>query len=174
MTSTGIGLYGRVCRDPFRCTGSRDESRSFGCKCAAPGNVKSDCFECDFEAGEYGQKCLKCKKGKFLNRGLGICQDDCSNVPASISYAVGKYGRECRAPFVCDHRTDPNGNECKCSNAIGKHDCVICSWDQKIGGGTENICVRCGSNLYLKNGKCVENCGDLIPVGNGVEGRECQ
>ena len=64
LSSSGTGLFGRRCHDPFTCQGGSiiTHDVSYGCKCAADDNTNTaSCHRCEHRAGEYGQHCLRCK-----------------------------------------------------------------------------------------------------------------
>jgi len=172
MTSTGYSNWGRTCQDPFQCKGSSSVGEnSFGCKCAAVGNTKSDCHVCDFNAGEYGQHCLRCRNDMYLNHTSNECQEKCNNVPGIIQYAVGSFGGECRTPFTCTRKKDSEGNKCKCAKGAGGNSCEVCDW-----GLDGSRCTRCGNSQYLWDDTCLTECppgNGLKAVGDGKYGREC-
>ena len=184
QTGLGMGQWGRRCADPFTCRGGRvgnyDADGSFsaisgvsyGCKCPAPGNrVRNGCFQCEFRAGEVGEHCTRCGGGKYLFN--NNCWDNCgaANVPSGIvAYNPGNYGRECRAPFTCTNRADPDGVRCKCHRSVGGNNCASCDID--ASGVT---CTRCTGNKYLHQGQCRDSCpAGTTPTGTAREGRECQ
>ena len=171
LASSGIGQFKRRCAEPFTCQSSRlmvDPAVSYGCKCATEDNSAiADCQICEHRGGEHGQHCTKCNGGKYLfeNR----CRDSCDGT-GLISYAPGNYGRECRAPFTCTDRTDESGRGCKCSRAVGKHDCAVCQY-----GNSGATCSRCTNSKYLHGGACIEACPDgTVAVGASGDGRDCQ
>jgi len=174
MTKAGTNLFGRQCLDPFTCKSGRslNEEQATGCKCADPDDDSkpdADCHTCEFEAGKRGQKCTRCRSNKFLNTKTFTCDApaDCDGLDNVIPYKVGSYGAACRAPFTCTSKRDDQDEKCKCSKTLGK--CVVCTW-----GFNGNNCITCGSNKYLKDGKCVDDCGLLTPVGDQKTGRECK
>jgi len=172
LASSGVGQFKRRCAEPFVCQSGRlvGQSVSYGCKCATEDNSAiAQCQFCNHRAGEHGEHCTKCNGGMFLwmNR---CTRSNCDGLSGMVEYAPGQYGRECRAPFTCTDRTDPDGGACKCPNSVGKNDCAVC--DYGVGGVS---CSRCTNNMYLRNGACEEGCreGETM-VGEGRDGRECQ
>ena len=101
------------------------------------------------------------------------CWDNCeaANVPSDIvAYNPGNYGRECRAPFTCTNRADPDGVRCKCHRSVGGNNCASCDIDA-LG----LTCTLCTGNKYLHQGRCRNSCPvGTIPTGVGRTGRECQ
>ena len=166
LTSAGISKWGRECLAPFTCL-----SRG-GCKCPSPTNEPSGCFHCEFEKGQFGQKCTRCRNKKYLNKDTETCEDNCDSLEGLVSYLVGSYRGECRKPFTCEGGLDENSQLCKCSKEAGSANCLVCDWTLQ-----GNVCTRCQKNKYLFNGKCIK--GSQCPkethmlLGTEAEGREC-
>lgn len=137
LTSAGISLWGRRCLPPFSCSSGRivTENYEFGCKCPNPDNRPSACMQCDFEQGEFGQKCHRCKKDKYLNKETHTCEDDCSGLNNVVAYKVGSYGAMCTEPFTCTGKRVVLANgtitseKCKCPKEVGGNNCNSCAWE---------------------------------------------
>eukprot|EP00040_Diaphanoeca_grandis_P039947 m.260690 g.260690 ORF g.260690 m.260690 type:complete len:1525 (-) comp40439_c0_seq1:147-4721(-) len=170
-TSSGTREWGRKCLPPFTCKSKRSFGleKQINCKCMTHDfRAATDCIQCEFEAGSFGQKCVKCTNGKYLNLQTHTCQDNCDGITNVVSYKAGNKGAECRAPFTCVLGKDPAGENCKCSNDVGGITCLLCDWSLQ-----STTCFLCGNKLYLKNGTCVSDCGDMTPQGEDKTGREC-
>eukprot|EP00040_Diaphanoeca_grandis_P030571 m.180906 g.180906 ORF g.180906 m.180906 type:complete len:435 (-) comp32040_c2_seq2:31-1335(-) len=173
FASSGTQTVGRRCLDPFQCKRgvSNNKDQPFKCKCTSPSDLtKADknCQDCNFEAGRHGEQCTRCTNSKFLNLETQTCVDNCDGLDGTISYQVGLHGSECKAPFTCVDKADSEtGAKCKCHRSLGS--CVACTW-----GFNGNKCTVCGSRTYLKDGVCVDDCGDMTKEGTGATGRECR
>ena len=175
MTSVGIGLFKRRCEAPFTCKSGRTPS-SDGCKCATNDNARAACNKCEFEAGQFGQKCLNCAGSLYLNPENNQCDEGCAPFEESglIPYLVGTYGGQCRKPFTCTSKKDEAKEKCKCDKSLGA--CEVC--DYTAAGMT---CKVCGQKKYLDISRsldskdvCVKKCpAGTNPVGDGITGRKC-
>ena len=171
LASSGVGQFKRRCAEPFTCQSGRlvvEPSVNYGCKCATEGNTAiADCQICEHRAGEYGQHCLKCTGGMFLHENR-CDRANCDGLGGLVEYTPGNYGRECRAPFTCASRLDERGNACKCARSVGRNDCIVCEY-----GEAGAICLRCTNGRFLRDGVCVDDCGDAGSSGEGITGLEC-
>eukprot|EP00041_Stephanoeca_diplocostata_P015036 m.284199 g.284199 ORF g.284199 m.284199 type:complete len:1636 (+) comp19900_c0_seq2:154-5061(+) len=177
MTSVGITAYGRVCEvPPLTCRSNRalNPSMSLPYKCACPTNSNgrgSNCHECTFLAGQFGQQCTKCRGNwKLYNE---TCYPSCatSGCPSDyITYGVGSYGNECRPPFTCTNRFDAAGAACRCPRTLSN--CRSCDW-----GIAGTVCTQCQSSRFLWMGACRRRCPSgttsVIPSVNPGIGRVC-
>ena len=170
MTSLGIGSFKRRCLAPFECENGRivGADVSYGCKCANDDMTPSACQFCSFRANEFGTHCTRCLGGQFLQAD-NRCHDTCEGLDGMIAYAPGTRGRECREAFTCTDRVDQRGHACACSRSVGRHDCSVCEY-----GGPGGTCARCTNHKVLRDGACVESCGDgEVVIGAGADGLEC-
>eukprot|EP00037_Helgoeca_nana_P015682 m.146735 g.146735 ORF g.146735 m.146735 type:complete len:1732 (-) comp23126_c1_seq1:3177-8372(-) len=172
MSSSGISLWGRRCLAPHVCRSNAigvldtvgmfaPAGLTYGCKCPDPGNQpESSCFMCEHRAGGSGEYCLRCRGGRFLYN--NSCHASCADggAPADLaSYIPGNYGRECRAPFVCDDRLDEQGQSCKCPKTLGD-ECLACSYS--VQGAS---CVQCQTGFSpVMGGGCMPT--TLAPTGS--------
>eukprot|EP00041_Stephanoeca_diplocostata_P031693 m.992876 g.992876 ORF g.992876 m.992876 type:complete len:1206 (-) comp24008_c0_seq1:294-3911(-) len=180
MTSVGITAYGRMCENaPLNCRSNRalNSRLSLPYKCACPTNSNgrgSNCHECTFNAGEFGQQCTKCRGNwKLYNE---TCYPSCaaSGCPSTyITYGVGSYGNQCRPPFTCTNRNDRadgTGDACRCPRTLSN--CRVCDWG--VGG---TVCTQCQSSRFLYMGTCRRTCPSgttpIIPDVNPGIGRTC-
>lgn len=135
-TLSGANMFGRRCMDPFTCRSNRvmNYSDSRGCKCPNSENTRMDsnCHTCDFNAGEFGQRCTKCRNRKYLYN--DTCYDNCNAFPELVQYTHGNYGSMCREPFTCVNGADNNGQACKCKSVSSG--CRSCSF-----GLNGNVCL---------------------------------
>lgn len=135
-TLSGANLFGRTCMDPFTCRSNRVMNYSFsrGCKCPNPENTRMDsnCHTCNFNAGEFGQRCTKCRNRKYLYN--DTCHDNCDAFPELVQYTHGNYGSMCREPFTCVNGADSSGQPCKCK--FVSNGCRSCSFAPQ-----GNICL---------------------------------
>lgn len=137
-TLSGANLFGRRCLDPFTCQSGRilNFSSSFGCKCPKPDNSAMDanCHTCNFNSAEYGQRCTKCRNGKYLFN--DTCHNNCDSVHhmGLIEYKHGNYGSQCREPFLCVLGFDRNRQPCKCK--FISPNCQSCNFTT-----TGNYCI---------------------------------
>lgn len=136
-TFAGANLFGRRCLDPFTCRSGRilNFTDTRGCKCPNPENtgMDSNCHTCEFRAGEFGQRCTKCRNRQFLYN--DTCNADCSGFPETIEYIHGNYGSRCRAPFTCTNGVDEQGEACKCK--FVDPNCNTCRFDFAANGGNQ-------------------------------------
>lgn len=134
-TFVGANLFGRRCMEPFTCRSGivLNFTDSRGCKCPNADNTRMDsnCHTCEFRAGEFGQRCTKCRNRQFLYN--DTCNTDCSAFPETIEYIHGNYGSRCRAPFTCTNGVDEQGAPCKCK--FVSPDCNTCRFDFAGNGG---------------------------------------
>ena len=134
-----------------------------------------NCHSCAFEAGGFGQRCSRCSNQQFLHNGQ--CLSNCSG-PAVLAATggaplaeyrptAGKYGGECRAPFLCSSGEDETGAMCRCPD----RNCATCA----IGLAAVE-CQLCSRGFLDQQARqCVFKCPEGTVKGTNSDGaRVCQ
>lgn len=161
---------GRACTDQcqrcIRCVGL--ESGAEGCE-----GCDEECTPClgfigcqcdGADALECKRRCGGCDLECILNPGGDGC-DGCTGCEECAAYAVQCPTGEETSPSMSTKSPVTTSTVASGPRCDNDNNCFTCE--------DSGLCSRCQNEMYLRNGRCVEDC-PLVSWGEAKRGRECR